>query len=150
GGGLGYAGKQAGTTFVLVFVALSPATDIYEPLYRLWGVVLGVIVVAAIFLILAPEFASEAMVPRLEKMILAILHLFEAEKEHLGERQIADIETEAARPLAHLLEVADDARLEGLSTPLDSDAIIDTIGSLRRIPHRVAYAASTRLSPNFA
>ena len=66
-GGLGYAGKQAGTTFALVFVALSPSADVYEPLYRLWGVVSRRMVVALVFLILAPEYAGESMVPRMRK-----------------------------------------------------------------------------------
>jgi uncharacterized membrane protein YccC len=36
-----YAGKQMGIIFALVFVGLSPSVNIYEPLWRIWGVLLG-------------------------------------------------------------------------------------------------------------
>ncbi len=142
GGGLGYAGKQAGTTFALVFVALSPSAEIYEPLYRLWGIFIGVLVVALVFLILAPEYAGESMVPRMEKMIESILALIPGGPRRLTEREIDAIEMDSARTLGELLEVADDARIEGRRSIVDPDAIIETVGTLRRIAHRLASAAA--------
>ncbi len=97
GGGLGYAGKQAGTTFALVFVALSPSVAVTEPLYRLWGIILGVIVVALVFLILAPDYAGEAMVPRLEKMLKAMLSLMPSPTSRLTDREIETIEIDSGR-----------------------------------------------------
>lgn len=144
GGGLGYAGKQAGTTFALVFIALSPSADIYVPLYRLWGVFLGVIVVALVFLILAPEYAGDSMVPRLEKMLEAILTLMPGAPHRATDREIESIEIAAAKTLGELLEIADDARIEGRRSIVDPDAIIETVGTLRRITHRLASAAAAR------
>jgi hypothetical protein len=46
---MSYAGKQMGVIFSLVFVGLSPSVDIYEPLWRIWGVVLDDFVVAMVF-----------------------------------------------------------------------------------------------------
>ncbi|MGA9305517.1 MAG: FUSC family protein, partial [Candidatus Sulfotelmatobacter sp.] len=40
-GRVAYAGKQIGTTFALVFTGLSPAFDIYVPLWRIWAILLG-------------------------------------------------------------------------------------------------------------
>ena len=37
-----YAGKQMGIIFSLVFVGLSPSVNIYGPLWRIWGVLLGI------------------------------------------------------------------------------------------------------------
>src|SRR5208283_4972672 len=45
---MSYAGKQMGVIFSLVFVGLSPSVDIYEPLWRIWGVLLGDFVVATV------------------------------------------------------------------------------------------------------
>jgi len=142
GGGLGYAGKQAGTTFVLVFVALSPSADIHEPLYRLWGVFLGVIVVALVFLILAPEYAGDSMVPRLEKMLETILSLMPGGPRRPTEREIESIEIDSAKTLSQLLEIADDARIEGRRSIVDPDAIIEMVGTLRRITYRLSSAAA--------
>jgi hypothetical protein len=43
-----------------------------------------------------------------------------------------------------LLEIADDARIEGRRSIVDPDAIIETVGTLRRITHRLASAAAAR------
>jgi hypothetical protein len=141
GGGLGYAGKQAGTTFALVFIALSPSIEVAEPLYRLWGILLGVMVVGLVFLVLAPEYAGESMVPRLGKMLEALLSLMPGSPRHLSEDEIQAIEVDSAKTLSELLEIADDARIEGRRSIVDPDAIIETVGTLRRITHRLASAA---------
>jgi hypothetical protein len=141
-GGLGYAGKQAGTTFVLVFIALSPSDKIYEPLYRLWGIFLGIIVVALVFLVIAPEYAGESMVPRLEKMLEAILSLMPGGARRLSEREIESIQIDSGKTLSQLLEIADDARIEGRRSIVDPDAIIETVGTLRRITNRLSSAAA--------
>src|SRR5262249_11949024 len=56
-GRVAYAGKQIGTTFILVFAGLRPAFDIYSPLWRTWGILLGTVVVAVVFFMLWPEYA---------------------------------------------------------------------------------------------
>ncbi len=70
-----YAGKQMGIIFALVFVGLSPSIDIYEPLWRIWGVLLGDFVVAMVFFILWPEYAGNSLVPRLQRVIADTLAL---------------------------------------------------------------------------
>src|ERR1700738_4516098 len=40
---LGYAGIQAGITFLICYVGLAPTSDVYKPLWRFWGIVLGVL-----------------------------------------------------------------------------------------------------------
>ena len=56
---LGYAGIQAGITFLICYVGLAPASDIYRPLWRFWGIVLGVLTTGFVFLFLWPEYASD-------------------------------------------------------------------------------------------
>ena len=64
---MSYAGKQMGIIFSLVFVGLSPSVNIYEPLWRIWGVLLGDFVVAMVFFTLWPEYAGDSLLPRLQK-----------------------------------------------------------------------------------
>ena len=52
---MSYAGKQMGAFFSLVFVGLSPSVNIYHPLWRIGGVLLGDSVVATVFFTLWPQ-----------------------------------------------------------------------------------------------
>jgi len=72
---MSYAGKQMGIIFSLVFVGLSPSVNIYEPLWRIWGVLLGDFVVAMVFFILRPEYAGDSLVPRMRRVIANTLAL---------------------------------------------------------------------------
>ena len=72
---MSYAGKQMGVIFSLVFVGLSPSVNIYEPLWRIWGVLLGDFVVAMVFFTLWPEYAGDSLLPRLQKVIANTLAL---------------------------------------------------------------------------
>jgi uncharacterized membrane protein YccC len=145
-GRLAYPGKQAGITFCLLFVGLSPSIREYEALWRLWGVFLGVIVVAVVFIVLWPEYAGESMVPRMEKMLEMILSLMPLDGRGLNESQIEAIEIDCARTLSELLAIADDARIEGGRSGFDPDAVVDAVGTLRRIAHRLGSVAAGRNS----
>jgi uncharacterized membrane protein YccC len=143
---LAYPGKQAGITFCLLFVGLSPSIREYEALWRLWGVFLGLIVVAVVFIVLWPEYAGESMVPRLEKMLELILSLMPRGGRGPSEGQIELLEIDCSQTLSELLEVADDARIEGGRSGFDPDAMVDAVGSLRRIAYRLGSVAAGRNS----
>lgn len=143
-GSLSYPGKQAGVTFVLVFVGLSPSIREYEPLWRLWGVFLAIIVITIVFIVLWPEYAGDSLAPRLERMLEIILALMPRTARGLSERQVEAMEMDSAQILSELLEVADDARIEGRRSSFDPDAVVDAVGTLRRIAHRLAGIASER------
>ncbi|MGH7914777.1 MAG: FUSC family protein, partial [Candidatus Binataceae bacterium] len=145
-GRLAYPGKQAGVTFCLLFVGLSPSVREYEALWRLWGVVLGVIVVAVVFILLWPEYAGESMVPRLERMLEMILSLMPRGDRGPGEEQIESLEIDCAQTLSELLAIADDARIEGGRSGFDPNAVVDAVGTLRRIAHRLGSVAAGRNS----
>ncbi len=144
GGRLGYPGKQAGVTFCLLFVGLAPSLREYEALWRLWGVALGVIVVAMVFIVLWPEYAGDAMVPRLEKMLEMILALTPRGDRAPNEYRIESLEIECSKTLGQLLAVADDARMEGGRSGFDPDAMVNAVGTLRRIAHRLGGVAAGR------
>ncbi len=143
-GRLSYAGTQLGTTFAIVVAGLSPAVDIYEPLWRIWGILLGCFVVALVFFILAPEYAADSLLPRLRKAIRATLALTPGGSSSQTEEQIQQTNSETTRLIAEILEVANDAQVEGRSSLVNSHAIVDAAGTLRGIANRFSVIASAR------
>ena len=140
-----FAGKQMGIIFALVFVGLSPAVNIYEPLWRIWGVLLGDFVVAITFFILWPEYAGDSLVPRLRRVIAGTLALAPGGSASSGEDQVLKTNTETMHVLTEILQVADDARLEGRSSAVSPDAIVEAAGTLRRIANRLSSIATGRI-----
>ena len=55
---LSYAGIQAGITFLVCYVGLGPSSNVYAPLWRFWGIILGVLTTGVVFLLLWPEYAA--------------------------------------------------------------------------------------------
>jgi Fusaric acid resistance protein family len=145
-GRVAYAGKQIGTTFALVFAGLSPSLDIYAPLWRIWGILLGTVVVAIVFFMLWPEYASDSLMPRLQRVIRDTLALAPGGFASNSEEQIQGMNSEAMRTLAEILQVADDAQIEGRTCTVDPHAIIEAAGTLRRIANRIATITTGRIA----
>jgi hypothetical protein len=137
-GRVAYAGKQIGTTFVLVFAGLSPSADIYGPLWRIWGILLGTLIVTVVYIILRPVYAGDSLMPRLRKVIRDALALTPGGSASSTEADIETANSETMRLLAEILAVADDAQLEGRSSMVDHDSIVQAAGTLRRIANRLA------------
>ena len=144
-GRVAYGGKQIGTTFVLVFAGLSPSADIYEPLWRIWGILLGTLVVAVVFFILWPAYAGDSLLPRLRKVIRDTLALAPGGSASAVEAKVEATNSETMRVLAEILEVADDAQLEGRTSVTDHDSVIQAAGTLRRIANRLAGISRARI-----
>jgi hypothetical protein len=144
-GRVAYAGKQIGTTFALVFTGLSPSADIYGPLWRIWAILLGTVVVAIITLILWPEYAGDSLLPRLRKVILDTLALAPGGLSANTENEIQQTNSETMRTLAEILGIADDAQLEGRVSLVDHHAIVQAAGTLRRIANRLSSIATERI-----
>ena len=144
-GRISYAGKQIGTTFALAFAGLSPAFDVYAPLWRIWGVLLGTLVTGIVFLLLWPEYAGDSLLPRLRKVIRDTLALTPGGSAANTEDEIQRANAGTMRALAEILEVADDAQLEGRASTVNHNAIVEASGTLRRIANRLASIASGRI-----
>src|SRR5258705_13180789 len=93
-GRLAYAGQQAGVSFVVAYAALSPNADFYTPLWRVWGIFLGLIIVTLVFLLVAPEYAGKALVPRLKAILQGALELLRPAKG-LTEEGVQEIDMQA-------------------------------------------------------
>jgi Fusaric acid resistance protein-like len=145
-GRIAYAGKQIGTTFALVFTDLSPATDIYEPLWRIWSIFVGTFVVGFIVLILWPEYAGDSLLPRLRKVLLDTVSLAPGGSAANSEDEIQQTNSETMSTLAEILGVADDAQLEGRASLVDHNSIVQAAGTLRRIANRYSSIASGRIA----
>jgi hypothetical protein len=143
---MSFAGKQMGVIFSLVFVGLSPSFNIYEPLWRIWGVLLGDFVVATVFFTLWPEYAGNSLLPRLKKVIADTLALAPSGSASTSENQILKTNSETMRMLTQFLEIAEDARMEGRTCAVYHDGIVEAAGTLRRISNRLSSIASARLT----
>jgi len=145
-GRVAYAGKQIGTTFALVVAGLSPAVDIYEPLWRIWGILLGTFIVAIVFFILWPEYAGDSLLPRVRKVLRATIALAPGGSAAGSEEGIQRATSETIGVLAEILEVANDADVEGRTSVVNHNAIVEASGTLRRIANRLASIATGRIA----
>ncbi|HTY54140.1 MAG TPA: FUSC family protein [Candidatus Binataceae bacterium] len=145
-GRIAYAGKQIGTTFALVFTGLGPPLDIYVPLWRIWGILLGTFVVAAIAFVVWPEYAGDSLLPRLRQVIRDTLALIPGDATARTELGITKASTSSMRLLAEILNVANDAEVEGRSSLVNHNAIVEAAGTLRRIANRLGSISSARIS----
>jgi uncharacterized membrane protein YccC len=144
-GRLAYAGQQGGVSFIVAYAALSPSANFYEPLWRVWGIFLGLLIVTAVFLLVAPEYASKALGPHLQAILQRALELLRPTAD-LSEQRVQEIDLEVTLQLTQVLGVAEDARGEGRHSGLNPDRVIEAAGTLRRIVHRLSGIASGRLA----
>ena len=142
---MSYAGKQMGIIFSLVFVGLRPSVEIYEPLWRIWGILLGDFIVATVFFTLWPEYAGDSLVLRLQKIIADMLALAASGSASSSEDQILKTNSETMRVLTEFLEIADDARMEGRTCAVYHKGIVEAAGTLRRIANRLSSIATARV-----
>ena len=142
---INYAARQAGTSFVLVFAGLSPSEDIYAPLWRVWGMLLGIAIVAFVFLVLWPEYATDSLMPRLRKLIRTTIDLMPGGAAASSDEQIQSAEREIMKTASEVLTIAADARLEGRASGIDPDRAVDAAGTLRRIAFRAGSISDVRL-----
>jgi hypothetical protein len=125
---------------------LSPSADIYGPLWRIWGILLGTLVVTIVFFVLWPEYAGDSLLPRLRKVIRDTLALAPGGSASSNESSLEAANSETMRVLAEILEVADDARLEGRASMVDHDSVVQAAGTLRRIANRLAAISLGRIT----
>ena len=143
-GRLAYAGQQGGLSFIIAYASLSPNANFYEPLWRVWGIFLGLIIVTLVFLLVAPEYAGKAIVPRLRRVLHSTLELLPP-AAGLTAQRVQEIDMDVTLNLIQLLGIAEDARLEGRHSGIVPDRIIEAAGTLRRIVHRLSGIATGRL-----
>jgi uncharacterized membrane protein YccC len=143
-GRLAYAGQQGGVSFVVGYAALSPSANFYEPLWRVWGIFLGLVILTLVFLLIAPEYAAKAIAPRLADLLHSALELVRP-AERISPERVQEIDMEATLHVRELLAIAEDARMEGRHSGVNPDRVIDAAGTLRRIVHRLSGMVTARL-----
>jgi uncharacterized membrane protein YccC len=144
-GRLAYAGQQGGVSFVLAYASLSPNANVYEPLWRVWGIFLGLVIVTLVFLLITPEYAGKAIVPRLTRILHAALELLRP-ASGMTEQRVQEINMDVTLQLTQVLGIAEDARMEGRHSGIVPDSVVEVAGTLRRIVHRLSGIATGRLA----
>jgi hypothetical protein len=124
---------------------LSPSDNIYEPLWRIWGLLLSNFVVATVFFILWPEYAGNSLLPRLRRVIANMLAIVPGGSASSSEDQILKTNSETMGVLAEFLEIAEDARMEGRTCAVYHDGIVEAAGTLRRLSNRLSMIATARV-----
>jgi hypothetical protein len=144
---LGYAGIQTGITFLICYVGLAPSSDIYRPLWRFWGIVLGVLTTGFVYLFLWPEYASDKMMESLIELTANTLGFAqEVAEQRITEGRITAVERRLSLNLLQLLNMADQARLEGHRGSANSAAAVEATAVLIRIAYRFQTIARQRLA----
>jgi hypothetical protein len=98
-----------------------------------------------VFFILWPEYAGDSLVPRLQKVIGDTLALTPSGSASSSEDQILKTNSETMRVLTKILQVADDAQMEGRTSAVDHNAIVEAAGTLRRIANALSSIATARI-----
>src|SRR5262249_61732241 len=127
----------AGVSSVVAYAVLAPSSNFYEPVWRVWGIFLGLVIVTLVFLIVDPEYGGKALVPRLKAILQGALEML-SPTENLTEQRLGKIIMQATLHLTELLAIAQDARMEGRRSGVNPDRVIDAAGTLRRIMHRLS------------
>jgi hypothetical protein len=144
---LGYAGIQAGITFLICYVGLAPSSDVYAPLWRFWGIVLGVVTTGFVFLFLWPEYASDKVIESLDKLMRTTLTFGrEIAERRITEERIAAVERTLSVSLLQALSMADQSRLEGYRGATISTASIEAASTIIRIAYRFEIVARERIA----
>jgi uncharacterized membrane protein YccC len=148
---LGYAGIQTGITFMICYVGIAPSSDIYKPLWRFWGIVLGVLTAGFVFLFLLPEYASDKLIESLDRLLrTAIDFAKEVAAGRITEERIAALERRFSVNFLQVLNMADQARLEGRRGAIKSAAGIEAATIITRIAYRFEVIARERVSDSEA
>jgi hypothetical protein len=144
---LNYAGIQTGITFLICYVGLGPSSDIYRPLWRFWGIVLGVLTTGFVFLFLWPEYASDKLVESLIKLIRTAVDFGKQVADGtVTETKIAAVERRLSAELLEALNFADQAKLEGQRGLTNSANGVAAATILVRIAYRFEAIARVRVS----
>ena len=134
---LGYASIQTGMTFLICYVGLAPSSDIYKPLWRFWGIVLGVLTTGFVFLVLWPEYAGQKVIENLAKLTQTTLSF----ARDIADRRvtyglITEVEKRLSANLLDVLNMADQAKLEGRCSAANAAAAVEAASIVIRIAYR--------------
>ncbi len=144
---LGYAGIQTGITFLICYVGPAPSSNVYEPLWRFWGIVLGVLTTGFVFLFLWPEYASDKVIASLVRLMRTTLKLAsDVTEKSATDGRVSVIERHLRTDLLQVLNLADQARLEGTRGAQVSKAAFEAATFLIRIAYRFQTISRARLA----
>lgn len=142
---ISYLGQQTAITYMIVLVANHPVTDVNVVLWRLYGTLLGVLLLFAVFEVVAPDYAGRQIVSRFGDLLRDLISILPvsgsplppvARTGALGDQMVAGV--------GDILRLAEEARYEGERSGIERTAAVDAAGILRRLAHRWALVRRSR------
>jgi hypothetical protein len=97
-----------------------------------------------VFFILWPEYAGDSLVPRLQRIIGETLTLMPIGSASSSEDQVLETNSETTRVLTEILQIADDAQMEGRTSAVNHLAIVEAAGTMRGIANMLSSIATAR------
>ena len=142
---INYAGLQGGISFVIAVATLAPSLDVTEPLWRIWGTILGLLITTIVFLLVQPEYSGRALAERMPPFLRAVILMISYGSEQpVAEERMRSLQMYTVRAYQEILSIAEDARLEGYRSGIDHTALIDVAENLARIGYRLGDVAMDR------
>ncbi len=135
---IAYAGRQIGDVFIIIFMGMGQPTNIYDPFWRIFGIFLGITVAMLIYKILWPQNAADQAPALISRLLRNILKMFPGAAPSESISAIQSTSNENTKLLAQLLSSADDARMEGVLSVVNPQAVIDSADALWKMSHRLA------------
>lgn len=128
-----YGFMQMGISYLVCVAALGPTADTDEPLYRMVGIMMGILATFGCYAFLARDYASNQLLRELAAMLKPAPSLLPFKGQPLlGRQQVVDIERQRILRTANVLRLVDEVVFEGSGGGVDTKAALRVAGLARR------------------
>jgi hypothetical protein len=132
GGGILSYLAIGGTAFVIAYSGPGPRSDVLGSLWSVWGISVGMIIRAALTL-LWREHPYRTLAEEFQAPFAAILEVVGGTEAALNLARRSAAMMRVDRSIQVMLGVANDALLEGRSTGIDPNNLIEALGTMLRL-----------------
>jgi hypothetical protein len=142
---VGYAAGQVASTFYVVLIGLQPVVNVQLVLWRVFGNLLGVGILVAVFRVVAPDYAGRQLVGRLAALLHDVAVVLPPPGAPTPSAARVDaLETDIAAQVADALRLVAEARFEHGASGVTAGAAADAVGITQRIAYRAVALARAR------
>ncbi len=145
---IAYAGRQIGDVFIIIFVGLGQPLNIYDPFWRISAIFIGILVPLLIYKILWPQRAGDQIAALLSRFLHGILDMAEESSAGDSAKNSRFEGHGATQILADLVNLADDVKLEGYQSNVNSAAVLEASDALWKISHRFSAISFRHMNPD--
>ena len=134
---LAYLGTQGMISFLLAYLALTQVSSVGEPLWRVFAIVLGDLLLYGTFRALGPELASTKIGPVLTRMDQALSRLLPDHAHPLSLETEEALARDVTTDLDTAATLADEVRFEGGPQAMACQDILEYVALNRRVLGRL-------------